>query len=158
MARDPNFVLAYCDLANTHDALTHYRATATVEERAVDHRALAEAALAQAQRLRPDAGEVHLAAAKHFSQTASNIDPARIEVDLARRTLPNNAEVGATDGVIARSQNRWDDALRCLQKAVALEPRDASDLFTLANTYRCSRASTMRLERQRLVWICVPRN
>src|SRR5213075_2635637 len=56
VARDPSFFDAYCQLAYAHDALYFY---------GLDHTsarlALAEAALQAASRLRPDAGETHLA-------------------------------------------------------------------------------------------------
>ena len=139
VARDPGFAFAYCELAKVHDRLSFYRAGDPAEERAVDHHNLAEAALANARRLRPDAGEVHLAQAVHFHFAAKNDEQARIEVDLARVALPNSAEVEELAGEIARGQDRWDEALRCLENAVTLEPRESINRFTLANTYRLLR-------------------
>ena len=139
VARDPGFTFAYCELAKAHDSLFSYRLDATEEARAVDHRALAEGALATARRLRPDAGEVHLAHANHFFAASRDNAQARIEVDLARRALPNSAEVEELAGEIARRQNRWEDALRCLERAVTLEPRENVNRFTLANTHRLLR-------------------
>ena len=49
--RDPQFVLAYCELAKAHDILYRTRQVAPVENRTVDHRALAEAALEKARRI-----------------------------------------------------------------------------------------------------------
>ena len=139
VARDPNFALAYCQLALAHDSVQYYGSAGTEEERMIDHRALAEIALAKARRLRPDAGEVHLAQAFHFFRTSHDNEQAQIEVDLARNTLPNNAEVEEMAGEIARNQNHWEEAIRCLEKAVALEPRENVNRFTLANTYRLMR-------------------
>src|SRR5262249_52933615 len=53
VAHDPNFVLAYCQLARAHDVLYRSRRGATADELAVDHRALAEAALEKARRIAP---------------------------------------------------------------------------------------------------------
>ena len=139
VARDPGFAFAYCELAKAHDALYRHGLGATPDEQAVDHRGLAETALANARRLRPDAGEVHLAQANHFLRTSHENEQARIEVDLARSTLPNTAEVEEIAGEIARNQDHWEEALRCLQRAVALEPRENVNRFTLANTYRLMR-------------------
>ena len=139
VARDPGFALAYCELAKAHDKARHYGPRVTAEEPAVDHRTLAETALAKARRLRPDAGEVHLALAAHFYLTAHDADQARVEIYLARQTLPNSSEVEEMAGEIARDQNRWDEAIRCLEKAVALNPRENVSRFTLANTYRLLR-------------------
>jgi serine/threonine-protein kinase len=136
---DPKFVLAYCELARDHDTLYSTRQLTAVEDRNVDHRALAEAALEKARRLEPDVGPVHLALADHFLLANSDAEQARVEIDLARETMPNSAELETSAGSIARRQSRWDDAVRAFERAVALEPRATENLFTLANTYRLMR-------------------
>jgi serine/threonine protein kinase/tetratricopeptide (TPR) repeat protein len=136
---DPKFVLAYCELAKYHDTLYNVRQITPVQDRNVDHRALAEAALENARRLEPDVGPVHLALADHFLLANSDVEQARVETDLARRTMPNSAELETTAGTIARRQSRWDNAVRAFERAVALEPRATENLFTLANTYRLMR-------------------
>jgi serine/threonine-protein kinase len=137
--RDPKFVLAYCELAKAHDVLYLTRQVTPVEDRNVDHRALAEAALEKARRIQPDIGPVHLALAYHFLWANNDLSQARVEIDLARRTMPNSAELETTAGAIARRQSRWDDDVRALERAVALEPRAAENLFSLANTNRLMR-------------------
>jgi serine/threonine protein kinase/tetratricopeptide (TPR) repeat protein len=137
--RDPKFVLANCELAKAHDTLYQSRHVTRVEDRDVDHRALAESALEKAQRVMPDIGPVHLALADHFLVANNDVEQARIEIDLARRTMPNSAELETSAGAIARRQSRWDEALRFYERAVALEPRATVNLFTLANTYRLMR-------------------
>jgi serine/threonine-protein kinase len=100
---------------------------------------LAEAALEKARRLEPDIGPVHLALADHFLLANGDVGQARVEIDLARQTMPNSAALETMAGTIARRQGRWDDAVRALERAVALEPRTTENLFTLANTYRFMR-------------------
>ncbi len=139
IARDPRFVLAYCELAKAHDRLYRSKQRPVAEERSVDHRALADSALEKARRVQPDAGPVHLALADHLFSVVHDFEQARIELDLARRTLPNSAELESTAGTIARAQNRWDDAIRFFEKAVALEPKAPAYRFTLANTHRLMR-------------------
>ena len=139
VTRDPSFTLAYCELAKAHGRMSFYKAGATAEELSVDHRSLAEVALQKARRLRPDSGELHLAQAFHFLYVTKDLDQARIETDLARRTLPNNAEVEFMAGRIARRQGRWDEAVRCLERAVTLDPRTKTYPYTLAETYRLLR-------------------
>jgi TolB-like protein/Flp pilus assembly protein TadD len=136
---DPKFVLAYCELAKAHDTLYENRHVTPVEDRDVDHRVLAEAALEKARRLKPDSGPVHLALADYFLRANNDVEQARAEIDLARRTLPNSAELEMTAGMIARRQSRWSDAVRSYEKAVTLEPKTTANLFTLANTYRLMR-------------------
>ena len=139
VTRDPSFTLAYCELAKAHGRICFFKAGATAEELSVDHRSLAEVALQKARRLRPDAGELHLAQAFYFLYVTKELDQAHIETDLARMTLPNNAEVEFIAGRVARRQGRWDDAVRCLARAAALDPRTRSHPYTLAETYRLLR-------------------
>jgi len=137
--RDPKFVLAYCALAKGYDGLLQTKDITPVEKRNVDYRALAEAALEKARRIQPDIGPVHLALAYHFLWANNDFSQARAEIDLARRTMPNSAELEDTAGAIARRQSRWDDSVRSAERAVALEPRAEEHLFALANAYRLTR-------------------
>jgi serine/threonine-protein kinase len=137
--RDPKFVLAYCALAKGYDGLYQTKDITPVEKRNVDYRALAEAALEKARRIQPDIGPVHLALAYHFLWANNDFSQARAEIDLARRTMPNSAELEDTAGAIARRQSRWDDSVRSAERAVALEPRAEENLFALANAYRLMR-------------------
>ena len=139
VARDPNFVLAYCELARWHDELHFQRNVGPREEQAVDHRSLAEIALAKARRLQPHSGAVHLAHARHAIQINRDAEHAAHEIERARHTLPNNPQVETIAGRIARRADRWDEALHCLERAVLLEPRDARLRVLLADTYRCMR-------------------
>jgi len=61
VARDPAFLLAYCQLAYVHDLIYHldYDHTET-------RLALAETSVRAAVRVQPDSGETHLAQAIHF--------------------------------------------------------------------------------------------
>ncbi len=137
--RDPKFVLAYCALATAYDKLYQAKEITPVEKRSVDYRGLAEVALEKARRVAPDFGPVHLALADHFVLTYDNVEQARLEIDLARQTMPNSAALETSAGSIARLQDHWDDSVRLFERAVALEPRASGNLFTLANTYRLMR-------------------
>lgn len=139
VTRDPDFALAYCDLAKWHDELYFQRSIGPPEEQAVDHRSLAEVALEKARRLQPDSGAVHLALATHALQINNDAENAGYEIERARQTLPNNAQVETLGGRVARRADRWDEALHCFERAVSLEPRDANLRILLADTYRCMR-------------------
>ena len=102
------------------------------EELLVDHRSLAEIALQNARRIDPDAGELHLAQAYHFFSVTKDYEQAAVEAELARRTLPNNAELDLISARVARSQGRWEDAVRFYKRAVLVEPRGNDNRFSLA--------------------------
>src|SRR5438876_1622352 len=130
IARDPAFFLAYCRLAEAYDALYF---------QAVDHTlarlALANSAIDAAFRLKPDSGEAHLALATHFYHGYFDYDHARDELAIAVRTLPNNARIFEWTGYIDRRQGRWHDAVRNLERASKLDPRNVKILTGAAVTY-----------------------
>jgi serine/threonine protein kinase len=139
VARDPRFLLAYCELAKAHGFFFSNQTGAKPEELAVDHRSLAEIALQNARSIDPDAGELHLAQAYHFFRVTKDYKQAGSEADLARRTLRNNVEVEMIAARVARGQGRWDDAVRGFSRAMALEPRVDNSDFIVAETYRLMR-------------------
>src|SRR2546430_1837261 len=134
VARDPGFLLAYCRLAEAHDTLYF-----TSVDRTPNRLALAKAAIDSAFRLKPDSGEAHLALATHFYLGYLDYDRARDELAIALRTLPNNARIFELNGYIDRREARWNDALRYLERAVELDPRNDDILFGTGFTYLCAR-------------------
>ncbi len=131
IARDPDFFLAYCQLAAAHNYLYFF---------GLDHTparlALADAALKTAARLRPDAGETHLARANFFYRCYLDYGHARRELAIAQRVLPNNSEIFELTGYIDRRQNLWNESARSLQRALALDPRNFFILQQIALSYQ----------------------
>ena len=130
VARDPGFLLAYCRLAEAHDVLYF-----TSVDRTPNRLALAKAAIDSAFRLKPDSGEAHFALATHFYLGYLDYDRARDELAIAVRTLPNNARIFEWSGRIDRRQGRWHDAVRNLEHAMELDPRNVNILEAAAVTY-----------------------
>ena len=128
--RDPNFVLAYCHSARASENLYW-----NDMDRTPERLALAKRALDSAVRLGPDLGETHLAQARYQYIAYRAYDPARDEMELARRALPNDTDVLTLAGLIERRQNRWADALRDLRKANELDPRNGETVRALGDTY-----------------------
>src|SRR6266508_2753842 len=135
IARDPAFLLAYCRLAVAHDTLYFQN---------VDHTsgrlALANSAINSAFRLKPYSGEAHLALASHFYWGYFDYDRARAELGIAQRTLPNNPRVFELTGFIDRRQGRWSDAVRNMERACELDPRNTFPLTGVAGLYCFLRA------------------
>jgi predicted Zn-dependent protease len=82
---------------------------------------------------------LHLAQAHHFLLAVRDDQQAQVELDLARETLPNNAELENMAGLIARRQLRVDDAIHLFDRAVALQPREPGMFNGLAWIYRETR-------------------
>jgi TolB-like protein/Tfp pilus assembly protein PilF len=123
VARDPSFFDAYCQLAYAHDALYFFG-----EDHTSARLALAEAALQAASRLRPDAGETHLARGLNLYWAYGDYDGALAELAAASQTLPNDARIFELTGLIQRRQGRWEESTRNLERAVELNPRDIGTL------------------------------
>ena len=132
--RDPNFALAYYQLAQAHDQFYFS---------GIDHTSarlrLADAAIQSLTRLRPNSGEAHLALARHLYWGYLDYDSARRELSLALESLPNESIVFVLSGYIDRRQGRWNESTKNLERAVELDPRNANVLQQLANSYLCLR-------------------
>jgi TolB-like protein/Tfp pilus assembly protein PilF/tRNA A-37 threonylcarbamoyl transferase component Bud32/ribosomal protein L40E len=130
VARDPSFFKAYCELAFIHDQLYFFN---------LDHTparlALAEAAVQEAFRIRPTAGEAHLARAHHLYKGYLDYDGALAELEVARRSLPNDSRILALIGFIQRRQGRWEESTRSLERAMELDPRNLSTLDQTGLSY-----------------------
>jgi TolB-like protein/Tfp pilus assembly protein PilF len=130
VARDPSFLQAYCQLAYAHEQLYFL---------GFDHTparlALAEAAIDQAFRLRPDAGETHLANARNLYHGHLDYDGALNELKVALRTLPNDARIYRMIGYIQRRQGRWQESTQTLERSGNLDPRNTETLQQIALSY-----------------------
>jgi TolB-like protein/Tfp pilus assembly protein PilF len=130
IAQDPSFFKAYCQLAQTHDRLYFL---------GYDHTparlALAEAAIQSAFGLRPDAGEAHLARAQHLYRGYLEYDTALAELEVAARTLPNDAAVFELKGYIQRRQGKQEQAVYSLERAIEIDPRNTFTLQQIGLSY-----------------------
>jgi TolB-like protein/class 3 adenylate cyclase/Tfp pilus assembly protein PilF len=134
VARDPTFFQSYCQLAFAHDQLYFLG-----NEHTPARLALAEAAIQAAFRLRPDAGETHLARAENLYRGYLDYDGALAELDIARRSLPNDPRIFELTGYIKRRQGKHEEAVRNLERALELDPRNSLTLVQISLTYEILR-------------------
>ncbi len=134
VVRDPHFLLGWCLLARVHSQIYW---------EGFDHTSarleLVNAAVQTALRLQPEAGEAHLALADYYYHGFRDYGRARSELAIARRTLPNDADVFKYTGYIDRREGRSEDATRSLERALDLDPRNFLTLQQLASTYDAQR-------------------
>jgi TolB-like protein/Flp pilus assembly protein TadD/predicted Ser/Thr protein kinase len=132
VAHDSTFFQAYCQLAWVHDFLYGFRFDHTP-----DRLARAKAAVESASRVRPDAGEAHLALAQHLYRGFLDYKGALAELEIARKTLPNDSRLFELKGYIERRRPGGDqeEALRNLERAVELDPRNVLLLQQTALSY-----------------------
>jgi tetratricopeptide (TPR) repeat protein len=97
--------------------------------------ALADAAIQSLSRFRPDAGETHLALAKHLYWGYLDYDRARQELTAAQQALPNNSLSFLLAAYIDRRQGRWEESTRNFEHASGLDPRNVVILQQLSLNY-----------------------
>jgi TolB-like protein/class 3 adenylate cyclase len=134
IARDPHYLRAYTLLTVVHLDL-YWQGFDHTDER----RELAHATVEKAASFAPDSGEVHLMRANYVYQGFRDYDRARAELDLARRLLPNNAQIYIFTGSIDRRQGRWTEAIRNFERGIDLDPRNFRFLMEGAFTYQAVR-------------------
>jgi TolB-like protein/class 3 adenylate cyclase/Tfp pilus assembly protein PilF len=128
--RDPHFLLAYYELARTHDEVYLV---------GIDHTPtrvkLAEEAVQQVTKLRPESGEAHLARAFHLYSVYLNYDEARKELAVAQTLLPNEPWAFELAAYIDRRRGRWEQSLEEFKRAIELDPRNVDTLQQIALSY-----------------------
>jgi TolB-like protein/Tfp pilus assembly protein PilF len=133
-ARDPSFFEAYYQLVSAHGV-----AYGVFGDHTPARLALAEAALQAATRLRPEAGETHLARANYLYFCLRDYNGALAELEVARRTLPNDPRIFELTGFILRRHGQLEEGARNLERAVELDPRNPLTLQQLALSYQLLR-------------------
>jgi serine/threonine protein kinase/tetratricopeptide (TPR) repeat protein len=117
VAKDQQFSLAYSALAEAN--LQLYRARQDPKQLAN-----ADAALQEAHRLAPEAGETHFAQALFYYYGDHDFDRALATLEVAARSLPNNAQVFVLRGLLERRLGRRVEAFRHFKQAIELDPKD----------------------------------
>jgi Flp pilus assembly protein TadD len=110
-------------IAKAHDYLYDDRI-----DRTPKRRALGDAAVNEALRLRPNLSEVHLAEAHHLYFGYRDFERARVQIAIAAQSLPNNPDLLHLAGLVDRVQGRWEESTASLERAATLDPRN-SDIF-----------------------------
>jgi TolB-like protein/class 3 adenylate cyclase len=131
VALDSNFALAYALLSALHDRLYWY-----AFDRSARRLAGTRDAAATALRLNPDLAEAHIAQAIYLYHGSRDYAAAIRELEEARRIAPHHGEVHTWLGYIQRRQGRWDEALRGMEIAMELDPRNEQIQSEYASTLR----------------------
>ena len=129
---DPNFAGAFAALAWVEDWVYH------TFDPTPARKAKAQAAAEEAVRLQPDLPEAHLALGFYHYYCERDYQRALDEFAIARKSLPNSADVYLAIGAIQRRQGKWAESTANMEKAASLSPKDAFLLMNLADNYRAA--------------------
>jgi TolB-like protein/class 3 adenylate cyclase/Tfp pilus assembly protein PilF len=134
VGRDPTFFEAYYQLVFAHGV-----AYSVVGDHTPARLALAEGALRAVTRLRPDAGETHLARGGYAYYCLRDYGGALAELEVARRSLPNDPRIFELTGYILRRLGQLEEGARNLERSVELDPRNFLTLQQLALSFQALR-------------------
>ena len=122
VARDPDFVQAYVQMALMHGTLYWYGHFDPTPARLARLKAAVDAAV----RLAPDLPETRLALGSYYYRGPRDLPRALTEFQAAEAGLPNDAQLRTFIGAIARRRSDWPESAAQFGQAVALDPVDRS--------------------------------
>ena len=131
VARDPKFAAAYWALTEANIQLFRHSDPPNPE-----YRACAEAALKEAHRLAPEAGETLHAEARVIYYGYRDFRRALTTLERAANLLPNSAEVTLTRAFLYRRFGRWQEAYAQFERATELNPQDPTGYYSAADVAR----------------------
>jgi TolB-like protein len=131
IARDAKFAAAYWALTEANIQLFRHSDPPNPE-----FRSRAEAALKEAQRLTPEAGETLHAEARVIYYGYRDFSRALATLERAAKLLPNSAEVTLTRAFLYRRFGRWQEAYAQFQRATELSPEDPTGYYSAADIAR----------------------
>jgi TolB-like protein/Tfp pilus assembly protein PilF len=130
---DPNFALAAASYSRLESWIYH------TYEQTAEHRDKSRSLANRALQLQPDLAEGHLALGFSIYYLERDFNRALVELAIAQKSLPNEAEVYLTIGAIQRRQGKWDESNANLEKAVNLSPNEIWPMQNLVLSYQIQR-------------------
>jgi len=128
---DPQFALAYAELAQAHARIYHFGF-----DRSDQRLRAAREALETALELDPMSPEVRLAAGYYHYWAEMNFEAALEDFAVAEKGRPYDAEVLEGVSYILRRQGKLEEALAKIERAYEISPRDALIALEVGNTLR----------------------
>ena len=126
---DPKFAAAFAGLSMAESWLYHFW------DRVPARREKARLNADESLRLEPNLPEGYLALGFSYYYGDRDYERALAEFEIAKRDLPNEAQAYMAIGAIQRRQGKWTESTANLEKAAALDPKNAGMLVNLAWNY-----------------------
>jgi eukaryotic-like serine/threonine-protein kinase len=130
IARDPKFTLAYCLLNEVY--LLRYRFG---ENHSPQYLAAAKDVAETALRLEPNREEARLALARYYYHGLSDYHRTEQELSKITSSAPHEVEFFTLASLVERRLGQFAESIRDGEKAVQLDPQNASLATSLVQTY-----------------------
>jgi TolB-like protein len=130
ITKDAKFALASALLGRAHMYMFFFGA-----DRSDTRLNVAKDAADASLRLQPELGPGHFALALYWYWGFREYARASAELELARKTMPQNYDVEEIVAAVARRQGKWEQALDGMRRAAVYDPRNSSPAFELGQTY-----------------------
>ena len=130
IARDPKFTLAYCLLNEVY--VLQYRFG---EDHSPQHLAAAKDAAETALRLEPNGEEARLALARYYYHGLKDYRRTQQELSSIASSTPHEVEFFTLASLVERRLGQFAASIRDGEKAVELDPQNASLAASLGQTY-----------------------
>ena len=130
IARDPEFILAYCLLNEVY--VLQYRFG---EDASPQHLAAAKDAADTALRLDPNSEEARLAFARYYYHGLRDFSRTEQELSSIPSSMPHEVEFFTLASLVKRRLGQFAASIRYGEKAIELDPQNASLATSLAQTY-----------------------
>lgn len=127
---DTTFALAYGELARAHARLIYLR-----QDMSESRLEKANQAASKALRLGSGQPRVHLALGYYYLYAFRDKDEALKQLEIAEKDLPNDIEIIVEKAAIVVTRGQWEENINLLEKALQLNPQDASIITDLAEGY-----------------------
>jgi TolB-like protein/Flp pilus assembly protein TadD len=128
---DPNFSVAWARLSRADAQIYFDRMDAASAARGE----AAKRALENAQRLEPNSPETLLALGYYQYRVPTDFRAAKATFSRVSKLLPSDSQVLHALALVTRREGHWDECITYLDRALALDPRNAEFIMDAAATY-----------------------
>ena len=126
---DPEFLLAYVELAKTHSAFCHFE-----WDRSPERLSLAKENVDRTMELDPESPWAHVARGYYFYWGQKDYANALDAFGRAEKILNNNTEVLVAIAFVRRRQGDFTGALSYMERALELDPRNPNLYLNIGQT------------------------
>ncbi|HKW14266.1 MAG TPA: tetratricopeptide repeat protein, partial [Candidatus Krumholzibacteria bacterium] len=147
VALDPKFLAAWYRLSREHSFMYHINF-----DRSEERLARAKAALDHMEAIDANHPYTRMARGFYYYYGFRDYDRALTEFTAVADAQPNNADARFAVALIHRRRGEYDETLRGMQEAVALDPKNVQFIWDLADTYDSTRQPDLAREWYEKAW------